>query len=47
MIFLLQQPNSDVMLSHIRTLEPTLHDTRIGGPFHYRDFLLLTAEAFT
>ena len=47
MLMLLQRPDSDAMLSHIRSLEPTLHNTRIGGPFRCRNFLLLTVEAST
>ena len=35
------------MLSHIRSLEPTLHNSRIGELFRYRSSLLLTAETST
>ena len=35
------------MLSRIRSLELTVHNSRIGEPFQYRSFLLLTAEAPT
>ena len=45
-ILLLQRPDSDAMLSHIRNLKPTLHNAQIGELFHYGDFLFLTAEAY-